>query len=505
MWRENGGRSRWLRRRNPAVDRVRRCLHNEISMLFRRPQGLVLGRSGRWRVCPAVHLPQTARSGHMYVVGKTGKGKSRFLQHCLSQDVAAGRGCGVIDPHADLVSDLLWLLDRQGVFADETQEKRIVYVNPAERRYIIPFNVLAVPGEPYEVAHNVIEAFRRTWPESLGEAPHFSNVMLHTLLLLIKVGLTLVDMPRLLVDAAFRDDLLERAGEPELTAFFHQRFDEWGKNAAVMKESTLNKVTALTMNPHLKLMLGQRENRLDFRVIMDEGKVLLADLGHCDEESQRLIGNLITTGIEQAIFSRHDTGTHQRRPFYLYIDEFQDFSASTGSVKTLSKILSGARKFGLHLTLAHQNLSQLSERMKGAVIGNVWTKVIFGVSEDDAHEFARFVGLGNIDPEAIKHEAQTETQHPLYSPLPEQWYAWATVLANQRPRQAVVRDHEGRTRQIWTIRVEGSHGTGETVTRLKQRSMKRYGRPLAKVEQELRRLYKEMDNASETWPSYEML
>src|SRR5690606_1562622 len=157
------------------------------------------------------------------------------------------------------------------------------------------------------------------------------------------------------------------------------------------KESTLNKVTALTLNPHLKLMLGCSQNRLNFRQIMDEGKVLLADLGHCDEESQRLIGNLITTGIEQAIFSRHNIATADRRPFYLYIDEFQDFSAGTGSVKTLSKILSGARKFGLHLTLAHQNLSQITERMKGAVIGNVWTKVIFGVSEDDALEFAHFV------------------------------------------------------------------------------------------------------------------
>jgi hypothetical protein len=390
-------------------------------MWFRRPPGLVLGRGGPWRFHPTIHLPQAARSGHLYVVGKTGKGKSKFLQHCLFQDVAAGRGCGVIDPHADLVSDLLWLLDRRRVLEDRAQEQRLVYVNPAERRYIIPFNVLATPGEPYEVAHNVIEAFRRAWPDSLGEAPHFTNVMLHALLLLIKVKLTLVDMPRLLVDADFRDGLLERAGEPELTAFFHQRFDEWGKHAAVMKESTLNKVTALTMNPHLRLMLGQRENRLDFRAIMDGGKVLLADLGHCDEESQRLIGSLITTGIEQAVFSRHDTATSERRPFYLYIDEFQDFSAGTGSVKTLSKILSGARKFGLHLTLAHQNLSQLSERMKGAVIGNVWTKVIFGVSEDDAHEFARFVGLGNLDPEAVKHAALTETQHPVYSPLPEQW------------------------------------------------------------------------------------
>ena len=472
---------------------------------FQRARGLVLGRGGPWRVHPLVQLPQAARSGHMYVVGKTGKGKSKFLQSCLFQDVLAGRGCGVIDPHADLVSDLLWLLEQQGAFADGAQQARIVYVNPAQRDHIIPFNVLATPGEPYEIAQNVIEAFRRTWPDSLGEAPHFSNVMLYTLLLLIRVRLTLVDMPRLLVDADFRDGLLERAGDPELTAFFHQRFDEWGRQAAVMKESTLNKVTALTMNPHLRLMLGQRANRLDFRAIMDQGQVLLADLGHCDEESQRLIGSLITTGIEQAVFSRHNTAASERRPFYLYIDEFQDFAASSGSVKTLSKILSGARKFGLHLTLAHQNLSQLSERMKGAVIGNVWTKVLFGVSEDDAHEFARFVGLGTIDPQAIKREAPTETQHPVYAPLAEQWHAWATVLANQRPRQAVVRDHEGRTRQIWTLPLAGTREAGDGVARIKGGSLARYGQPLAQVEHELQRLHTPTTDASEVWPSYEAI
>jgi hypothetical protein len=216
--------------------------------------------------------------------------------------------------------------------------------------------------------------------------------------------------------------------------------------------------------------------------MMDEGKVLLADLGHCDEESQRLIGNLITTGIEQAAFSRHNAESSARRPFYLYIDEFHDFSASSGSVKTLSKILSGARKFGLHLTLAHQNLSQLTERMKGAVIGNVWTKVIFGVSEADAQEFAQYVGLGNLDPAAIKDEAHSETQHPVYSPLSEQWHEWATLLANQKPRQAIVRDHEGKTKRIWTLPLPNSATSAAQITAIKQAALKRYGQPLSQVE-----------------------
>jgi hypothetical protein len=108
---------------------------------------------------------------------------------------------------------------------------------------------------------------------------------------------------------------------------------------------------------------------------------------------------------------------------------------------------------GLHLIVAHQNLSQLSDRLQGAVLGNVWTKVIFGISEEDAYTFARWIGLGEVDPVAIKHDAPTETQHPVYQPLAEQYLDVAAQLANQRPRQATVRDHRGYTQAIWTLPV----------------------------------------------------
>lgn len=435
---------------------------------------LTLGHISRWRLSPAVRLPQAERSGHLYVVGKTGKGKSKFLQACLVQDIAAGRGCGVIDPHADLIADLLAMLEARGFFNEVTNRDRVLYLNPADPALTVPFNVLATPGEPYEIAQHVIEAFRRAWPEALANAPHWANIMLHALLVLIRTQHTLVDLPTLLLDKRQRDAWLEQAGESDLTVFFHQRFDQWGKQAPVMKESTLNKVTALTLNPHLRRMLGQPENRLDFRRILDEGQVLLVDLGHCDEESQRLIGNLITTGIEQAAFSRHDILPPARQPFYLYIDEFHDYSAGAVSGRTLARILSGTRKFGLFLTLSHQNLGQLSPQTRSAVLGNVWTKVLFGVSEEDAHTLAQLVGLGAIDPEAVKHAAQTQTQHPLYMPLPEQWYAWATLLANQKPRQAVVRDQQGRTRLFWTESLPAYAPTLDIFERLRAHALNRY-------------------------------
>lgn len=399
----------------------------------------------------------------MYVVGKTGKGKSKFLLSCIVQDIMAGRGCGVIDPHSDLITEVLSVLDSYGALADPAVQQRLIYLDPTRTDYVIPFNVLGLPAAPYEMAQNVIEAFRRTWAESLAAAPNFENNMLYALLVLIKARRTLVELPRLWLDDGFREQLLVQVNDPELTTFFTQRFARWGRDAALRIESLLNKATALTMNPYLRLMLGQPANHLDFQYVMDKGYVLLANLGHCDEESQKLIGNLITTGFEQAAFARHDIRPSARRPFYLYIDEFQDFSAGTGSGKTFSRILSGARKMGLHLIIAHQNLSQLSERLKGAVIGNVWTKVIFGISEDDAYEFARLVGLGEVNPHTIKHDPQTDTQHPVYLSLPEQYYDLATTLANQPPRRAVVRDHTGRTRPIWTLKVPPTSGYPEAL------------------------------------------
>jgi hypothetical protein len=258
-----------------------------------------------------------------------------------------------------------------------------------------------------------------------------------------------------------------------------------------MLESTLNKVTAFSLNPHLRRMLGQTENKLDFKQMMDEQKVLLADLGHVGEESQRLFGNLITIGMEKAAMSR--TGQN-RQPFYLCIDEFQDFSGDVGGVKTLSRVLSQTRKFGLFLTLAHQNLSQLTPRMKGAVLGNTWLKILFSVSEEDAFAFARWMSLGTIDTDEVKHEAKTPTQHPINTSITEQEYRLATELANQKPRKAILRDHEGRTKHFWSEALESAHEALAHIPHVQQRSAERYGNPLEQVEQELQRLYESIQS-----------
>lgn len=440
---------------------------------------LTLGRTGPFPFSSIYRIPQPARSMHLYVVGITGKGKSKLLENCIVQDIQAGRGCVLIDPHSDLVGDVLrHCLSHGYICATPNQPGAIIYFDPTRRDYIIPFNVLAGDDEPYAIAQRVVEAFRRTWPDSLQEAPHFSNVATAALMTLAENGRTLIDMHRLLTDHEWRDRLLTRVSNPEVVGFFRDRYDRWGREAPVLRESTLNKVAAFTFNPHLRLVLGQGENRLDLRKIMDEGRVLLVDLGRCDGETRRLLGSLLVTGLEQAAASRQDLPREERRPCYAYIDEFQDFAANPGSVKSLAQILSECRKFGLHLTLAHQSLSQLSPRMIGA-LGNIQTRVIFGVSRRDAEWFAPEVG--RVDTEAVKHEPQLETQHPVYSPLPEQWEAWTMRLKDQPARQALVAGPDGRAQPIWTLPVRPYTVTDEGVETICQASLHVHGLSYARA------------------------
>ena len=246
-----------------------------------RREGLTLGRTGPLSIFPRYTVPHKTRTAHMYVIGITGKGKSKLLEYCLYQDIRAGYGCVLIDPHSDLAGDTLKLCLSSGIL-DSQAAQRVIYFDPTRRNQIIPFNVLATPGRPYEIAQRVVEAFRRTWPDSLKEAPHFSNVATAALITLIENKLTLIDMHRLLTDSEWRDTLLQKVTNSEVVGFFRERYDRWGRDAPVLRESTLNKVAAFTFNPHLRLVLGQPENRLDLRRVMDEGLVLLVDLGRCD-------------------------------------------------------------------------------------------------------------------------------------------------------------------------------------------------------------------------------
>ncbi|MGC9395650.1 MAG: type IV secretory system conjugative DNA transfer family protein [Anaerolineae bacterium] len=441
-----------------------------------RPDHLILGHHTRpHHIPPLVRVATSARAAHLYVIGMSGKGKSKLLEACLYQDIAAGRGCGLIDPHSLLADDLLRLLiTRKGLDTPKIRH-RLIYVDPARADFVIPFNVLDIAGEhPYDVAATVLEAFRRTWPECLKEAPHFSNVVTAALIVLIQNHLTLMQMPRLLTDKDFRESCLERVTDQNIIEFFHDRYDRWGREAPVLRESTLNKIGAFSLNPRLKLMLGQQANHLDFRAMMDEGKILLLDLGHCDGETNRLIGSLVVTSLELAMRRRK-----KRTLWNLTIDEFAGYVANEGSVKTLAHVFSEGRKFKMSMTVAHQDLSQLTPRMLGA-LSNVQTKVIFGIGRYDAEYFAKLIGY--VDAETVKRDAKTETQHEMFSSLSEQWEQWVDRLRFQPARHATVAHRDGTVVRMKTLTIPRYTATDAQVEAVKCESLRRYGIPYAEAQ-----------------------
>lgn len=460
-----------------------------IQVLQRGSDDLTLGRIGRYSFLPAFRVSPQVRKFHTYVVGLTGRGKSKFLQNCIVQDVFAGRGCAVVDPHGDLAKDVLRSLITHEYFSDKAAYDRVLYVAPRRRDYIIPFNVLARPDsdtETYEIAQRVISAFMRAWARTLLEPPRFQQIMRASLATLIETGETLCSLYPLLTDDDFRTNRLQNIPDPKVAtdckAFFCNEFEHWGRERASMMGSTTNKISALTDNPSIFYMLGQKENHLNIRAIMDRNQVLLVDLGDCDEETKRLFGTLIVTGFEQAALSRARAPFEGRKPYYLYVDEFQDFACHPGAAETFSQMLSQVRKFGLHMILANQSIAQLSPGLQTA-LGNAQTIVAFRVSRDDAEVLVRV--LSQVDPQIIKRESQTLTQHPIFEPISEQWEKLVQFMTRQQVRQATVRTADDRLAVIWSEKVGDSHCPEEQLERAILETLKQHAYPYQSVYQHL--------------------
>lgn len=457
---------------------------------------LVLGHTGPFFFFPQYCIPGHARSKHVHVIGKTGKGKSKALEHMICQDIAVGEGAVILlDPHSDLITAVLRNCLSRGILTIG-DAMRVIHFDPTSQEHIIPFNVLASGGRPHQISGRIVEAMRRAWPRSLGEASVFTQVASSSLITLIENNLTFADMPRLLTDKEWRDRLLEKVSNEPVVNFFHAVYDAWGRDQVKLIGSTLNKVTQFIFNPDLRLLLAQRENRLDFRRIIDEGKVLLIDIGKLEGDDQRLMGTLILTALEQAAMSRRDTPPDERRPAYCYIDEFQDFVSNNaeGSSKTLAKILSECRKYGLYLTLAHQNMSQINGRIEGALT-NIATRIVFGVGGKDAQYFAD--EMGELNTEAVKHEPLTETQYPLYRPLLEQLHEWKREIKNQPERQAYVEGHDGRVAKIWTMKIPRYKVGNEAVKEFCRASAQANGIPYAQARKNIEHVQPEHQKAAE--------
>ncbi len=463
---------------------------NDLKTFFDPPNAkLQLGVRDFFGLWP-LYLSLTRFSSHLYVVGASGQGKSKFLQHVLYELSTKGHGCGVFDPHSDLASDLLAQLathpTQQPWLSYPYNQQRIVYLDPSRTDYIFPCNILKnTVSSPYEIAENVVEAFRRVWPDSLSEAPRFAQILRNAVLVLIANGLTLLELEPLLTDKEFRMRMLAHVKDPLVASFFTHQYDKWGREQAIFVSPVLNKVSAFLFKPQVRYMLGAEENRLDFRSIIDSGKILIINLG-CfrDEETQRLLGSLFLTSLEQAAFSRSNQPSSLRKPFFCMIDEFPLFCSRDQT--SLARILSECRKYRLHLGLAHQTVTQLpGTRIQGA-LENAKLKVIFGTGRQTAESIVKELYMP--DPQSIKHvvpdtEAQERT-HPVFDPLLEQFEVFTQSIQRLRRRKVLVKlpDRE-RVYKLRVPKVPSSHLGAQQLEGVKKALAKAVGKPCTTVEQ----------------------
>lgn len=317
------------------------------------------------------------RSRHMYIIGQTGAGKSGTLALLALSDVFHNQGYAIIDPHGDFATDNL-------KFIPAARIKDVVYFNPADTAYPLGFNPLEVidPSMKSNISSEVIGVLKRMFGESWG--PRLEYILRYTILALLdRPETTMLDITRMLTDKKFRKDTLKYCNDTVVLQFWNIEFNSWtDKFQAEAIAPVLNKVGAFTANPIIRNIIGQPKSTFNIRQIMDDGKILVVNLskGLLGEDNSGILGSFLVTKIQLAAMSRSDIpNIDDRRPFYLYVDEFQNFATDS-----FATILSEARKYGLNLTVANQYISQMSETVRGAVFGNVGTMICFRVSADDA-------------------------------------------------------------------------------------------------------------------------
>ena len=317
------------------------------------------------------------RSRHVYIIGQTGAGKSGTLELFALSDIYHGQGYAIIDPHGDFAVNNMR-------FIPESRLKDVVYFNPADTAFPLGFNPLEVtnPNQKTNISSEVIGVLKRMFGESWG--PRLEYILRYTILALLdRPETTMLDITRMLTDKKFREDTLSYCKDTVVMQFWRVEFASWNdKFVAEAIAPVLNKVGAFTANPVIRNIIGQPKSTFNIREIMDEGKILIVNLskGLIGEDNASILGSFLVTKIQLAAMSRSDIpNIEDRRPFYLYVDEFQNFATDS-----FATILSEARKYGLNLTVANQYISQMSDTVRDAVFGNVGTMICFRVSADDA-------------------------------------------------------------------------------------------------------------------------
>lgn len=325
-------------------------------------------------------IKRVDRRAHMYVIGKTGTGKSTLLETLIAQDIAHGEGVALLDPHGDLAEKVL-----QNIPAERKGD--LFYFDPIASEPL-SFNPLehVPPVRRPLAAAGLLEAFKKIWADSWG--PRLEHILRNALLALLdQPDATLGDVLRLLVDSAFRRYVTSRIQNPHVRRFWLEEYE--GYPARFRAEAIApiqNKVGAFITNPILHRIVGRGASSFDMRRVIDEGKILIVNLakGKIGEDAAALLGAMLVSTVSLAALSRAELPEHTRRDFYLYADEFQNYTTLS-----LASMLSELRKYRVNLILAHQYLAQLDLPIRSAILGNAGTIISFRVGMEDAEILAK--------------------------------------------------------------------------------------------------------------------
>ncbi len=384
-----------------------------------------------------VSFSRDERERHVYIVGKSGSGKSTFLFNLAMGDIDRGEGVAVIDPHGDLALDILDAIPRSRIndvcYLDVTDTERPVGFNPATR---------IAPERRALAAAGIVSAFKHLWAESWG--PRLEHFLFHGVAALIaRQHATLIDLPRVYTDDAFREQLLRKMTDPESLRFWREEFPNYTKTfRSEAVAPILNKAGQFAASPQLRLILGQVAPRLDLAFTMNNRRILIANLakGEIGEQASNLLGSLLVSHLQLVAMERGSLAPHQRVPFFVHVDEFQTFSSDA-----FASLLSEARKFATHFALANQYTDQLPQPVRAAVIGNAGSLVVFRIGSGDAELLA-----------------------PEFRPMDD------GALADQEPFTAWLRRGIGRDRIFVEPKLFPSLGTREAIV---SQSRQRFGRP----------------------------
>lgn len=344
----------------------------------------------------AVAFSREERKRHMYLVGKSGSGKSTALFNLAMHDIYAGEGVAVIDPHGDLAEAIIDALP-----PERTHE--VCYLNVADTEFPVGFNPLAhvPPSRQPLAASGVVSAFKHLWRDSWG--PRLEHFLYNGVAALItSPRATLIDLPRLYTDPQFRARIVDQVADPIIRRFWLEEYPSYDRHfQAEAAAPILNKVGQLAATPILRNILGQTSPKFDLSYAMNNRRILIANVappeterrrgilianlakGQIGEQAANLIGSLLISHLQLVAMARSELAPEKRVPFFVHVDEFQSFSTDA-----FASLLSEARKFGTHFCLANQFLEQVPQHIRAAALGNAGTLMVFRVSSNDAEILA---------------------------------------------------------------------------------------------------------------------